>query len=772
MSDSISIEIDGDTYPASKGEMLITVADRHGIRIPRFCYHKKLTVAANCRMCLVEVERAPKPLPACATPVMDGMKVHTRSALARKAQKSVMEFLLINHPLDCPICDQGGECELQDVAMGYGRDVSRFVERKRVVRDKNLGPLIATDMTRCIHCTRCVRFGEEIAGLPELGATGRGENLEIGTFIEKSVDSELSGNVIDLCPVGALTNKPFRFKARTWEMQQRSGVSPHDAVGANLSLHVARNQVMRVVPRENEAVNQVWLADRDRYSHTGLYVEERLLEPRVKRDGAWQALPWEDALAEVASRIGDTVSRHGTQAIGSLASPCASTEELYLLQKLMRGIGSNNIDHRLRQADFRDQDAFPVAPGMDLTLDELAGADAILVVGSNTRKEQPLVNHRLRLAALRGAAVLVLNPTDYAFNFPVAASHLAHPDDFSELLDRMAAGSAAEAAGEIAQRLREAERAVVLLGSGAMLHPDAAGIRAGALALTRACDARLGLLNDGGNAAGAWLSGCVPHRLAGGGAADAPGRDASQMLDEPLEAYLLFGIDPGADCRDPAAAAAALERAGTVVAFTAYDSAELRELADIMLPIALYPETAGTFVNLQGQWQQGLGAVAPPGEGRPAWKVLRVLGNLLELDGFDFMDAAQVRAELEGHCDGATVSAGVDWSAPATSVPRASGLRRLGDVPIYATDALVRRAAPLQATADARFAGALLPADLAASLGLEDGDEVTVRQGDSSLRVAASVDPALVSGCVRLAAGVAATAELGAMYGEVEVSKP
>ena len=427
--DTVTIEIDGHPCEVRKGAMVIEAADAAGIAIPRFCYHKKLTVAANCRMCLVEVERAPKPLPACATPVMDGMKVITTSETARGAQRSVMEFLLINHPLDCPICDQGGECELQDLAMGYGRGVSRFTERKRVVPDKNLGPLIATDMTRCIHCTRCVRFGAEVAGLPELGATGRGEDMRIGTFIERSVDSELSGNVIDVCPVGALTSKPFRFRARAWEMVQREGIAAHDAIGSNLYVHVRRGRLLRVVPRENEAVNEVWLSDRDRFSYEGLYTEDRLLRPRVRDgEGAWQETDWEIALDAAADAIRAVLDAQGPAGIGALASPVATTEEHYLLQTLVRGFGGTNLDHRLRQSDFGDQDEAPAWPSLGMALADLEGADAVLLVGSNVRKEQPLAGLRLRKAALAGASVFAVNPVDHVFNFDLAGRIVVSPD--------------------------------------------------------------------------------------------------------------------------------------------------------------------------------------------------------------------------------------------------------------------------------------------------------------------------------------------------------
>ena len=772
MSDKLTIEIDGKPYEAEKGEMLIAVTDRNGIHVPRFCYHKKLTVAANCRMCLVDVERAPKPLPACATPVMDGMKVHTRSELARRAQKSVMEFLLINHPLDCPICDQGGECELQDVAMGYGRDVSRFVERKRVVPDKDIGPLIATDMTRCIHCTRCVRFGEEIAGLPELGATGRGENLRIGTYIEKSVDSELSGNVIDLCPVGALTNKPFRFRARTWEMQQHPGVSPHDGVGANLYLHVREGKVMRVIPRENEAVNEVWLADRDRFSHTGLYGEDRLGRPWVRDGETWRECDWETALERAAGALREVVQTHGAEQLGALASPGSTVEELFLLQRLVRGLGSGNVDHRLRWLDFADQDAFPPSPGLGQELAELESRGAVLLVGSNPRKEHPLVNHRLRKAVIRGGAVMTLNPMDYGFNYPLAAHVEASPARYAAELDALAAGKGAMS--DIAARLREAAGeggATILLGPGVLGHPAAAALRARAARAAQALGAGLGLLLDGGNATGAWLAGAVPHRGPGGATDTVSGLDAAAMLREPRRGYLLLGVEPELDCADGAAAAAAMAAAETVVAITAFDSEALRESCDVLLPMGLFPETAGTWVNLCGRWQSATGAVAPPGEARPGWKILRVLGNLLDVAGFDQDDAGQVLDEVRSLAGEIDPFAAGSFATDDGGADEAHGVFRVGDVPLYASDALVRRAAALQATADAAFPGLQIGPALADELGLAEGDQATVRQNGTTASFAVAVTPSLAPGCVRLVHGVEQTRGLGPAHGPVEISR-
>ncbi len=541
--DRIKIEVDGQTIEARKGAMLIEATDAAGIYVPRFCYHKHLSVAANCRMCLVEVERAPKCMPACATPVMDGMKVFTRSPKATAAQHATMEFLLINHPLDCPICDQGGECELQDLAMGYGGDVSQFTERKRVVRDKNIGPLVQTDMTRCIHCTRCVRFGEEIAGLRELGATGRGEHMEIGTYVAKAMTSELSGNVIDLCPVGALTNKPYRYSARAWELQQRDGVAPHDALGANVHFHVKGSTVKRVVPKENAAVNATWLSDRDRYSYLGMNHEARLLAPRIKRDGRWSECDWETALSVVADKL-RTVAASDADQIAALASPSSTTEEFYLLQRLLRGLGSHNVDHRLRQRDFSDQSAEPLYPGVE-SLAAIENADAVVLLGSYPRHENPLLNLALRKAALKGAAVMQIGSHAQDFNYSLSGQVAVKPSQLLGAVAALAAGvasrrgaalaaptaklveqSAVNDAGidALAERLAKASRPLVLLGAAVNTHPLRSALVQVASALAQVGGALIGELAEGANAAGAWLAGAVPHRGPAGRVLEKPGR--------------------------------------------------------------------------------------------------------------------------------------------------------------------------------------------------------------------------------------------------------
>jgi NADH-quinone oxidoreductase subunit G len=718
--DQINIEVNGVPMKARKGQMIIHVTDANDVYVPRFCYHEKLPIAANCRMCLVEVEKAPKPMPACATPVTEGMKVFTKSPKAIAAQKAVMEFLLINHPLDCPICDQGGECELQDLSMGFGRDVSRYSERKRVVKDKNLGPLVSTDMTRCIHCTRCVRFTQVIQGYQELGTVGRGELTEIGTYIEKSIDHELSANIIDLCPVGALNNKPFRYRARAWEMTQHPLVSPHDSVGTNIYAHVLRGRVMRVVPRPNEAINETWIADRDRFSYEGIYSADRLKKPMLKENGVWREVDWEAALATAAERLGRVVKQHGAAQLGALANPSSTLEELYLLARLVRGLGSNNIDHRLRRTDFSDQADDPVFPWLGSTIAELEQLDAVLVVGSNLRKDVPIIAHRIRKAAMgmgpvaKTTKVGFINPKTYEYLFPVAAyfasngldmaGHLSAllaaaggsaPDD---LRDAVAAANPSEAHRAFADQLKSGERRSILLGAIAQRDPEFAKLRRLAAALAAATGAHLGYLPEGGNGAGAYLVGAVPHRSIGGKPPAEIGLDTAGMLAARLKGFIIFGaIEPQYDL----AAAEALESlraADCVVALTPYASAQ--EYAHIILPIGTFAETSGTYVNLEGRWQSVQGCAKPVGESRPGWKVLRVLGNLLNLEGFEYTSSEQIYDELQAAVGEIAPDNRVNLNVVPTRTTKASPPRVL-DVPIYQVDAIVRRSTPLQSTREA-----------------------------------------------------------------------
>ncbi len=764
----VTIEVDGQLLEARKGAMLIDVTDAAGIYIPRFCYHKKLSVAANCRMCLVEVERAPKPQPACATPVMDGMKVFTRSEKAIAGQRATMEFLLINHPLDCPVCDQGGECELQDLSLGYGSDLSQYTERKRVVRDKNIGPLIQTDMTRCIHCTRCVRFGEEVAGLRELGATGRGEHMEIGTYVAHAVSSELSGNVIDLCPVGALTSKPYRFSARAWELQQRDTIAPHDCVGSNLHVHVKGQVVKRVVPKENEAINETWLADRDRFSYQALNSPERLLKPRIKRDGAWHDCEWDVAIDAIVARLAPIAARGDANRIGGLAAPSATTEEFFLLQRLLRGLGSQNVDHRLRQQDFSTQAEEPPYPSLAMTLGDLEQADCIVIAGGYPRHEQPLVNHRVRKAALRGACVFVVDVIDNDYNFDLSGRVIVRPSALpatiagiaKAIADGVATAANAPAGQRLAAALRTAERPVVLVGSALAQLPVRGAVLSALTALASAAKARLGLLTEGANAAGAWLAGAVPHRGPGGRAVTAPGLDAGAMLAQPLVAYLLLGLEPDLDSADPASAARALAGAELVVALTAFGSPALEQAAHVLLPTAVFAENEGTYVNLSGTWQGFAAAVKPPGEARPAWKILRLLGERLGLSGFDAVTCADVSTEIKALCGTiAPLAAAVRNGASEVAEP--NGIEAILRVPMYATDPLVRRAAALQQMPQRGDERARLSPATLAGLSLRDGDRVVIRIDDGEASGTVAGDPCVPDGCCLIEGGTPFAARLG-----------
>ncbi|MEN9397557.1 MAG: hypothetical protein RLZ81_2087, partial [Pseudomonadota bacterium] len=631
----VEIELDGKKVSVLEGSMVMHAAEAAGTYIPHFCYHKKLSIAANCRMCLVDVEKAPKPMPACATPVTQGMIVRTKSDKALKAQQSVMEFLLINHPLDCPICDQGGECQLQDLAVGYGKSASRYEEEKRVVFHKEVGPLISMqEMSRCIHCTRCVRFGQEIAGQMELGMLQRGEHSEITTFVGQTIDSELSGNMIDICPVGALTSKPFRYSARTWELSRRKSVSPHDSTGANLIVQVKNHKVLRAVPLENDAVNECWIADRDRFSYEALNSDARLTQPMVKQGGQWKPVDWTTALEYVANGLKQIKTQHGAASIGALASATSTSEELFLLGEFMRGLGSQNVDHRLRHSDFRTEAG--AVRWLGLPIAELSTLDRALVIGSFLRKDHPLFAQRLRQASRRGAKVMRIGAQsdDWAMN--VAGEIVAAPSDWLSVLIEVAAAVATakgvtaplsvtpgEQAQAIANALVSGERKAVLLGNAAAAHPQAAELLAIANWIAEQAGARCGYLGDSGNGVGAQLVGAQPGQ---------GGLDAAQMLAKSLKAYLLFNTEPVLDAANAAQAAKSLQAAEMVIAFSPFQANV--EFADVMLPIAPFTETGGSFVNADGRVQSFHGVVRPLGDTRPGWKVLRVLGNLLGLNGF------------------------------------------------------------------------------------------------------------------------------------------
>ena len=786
----INIEIDGKSVETERGSTVMDAAHKLGIYIPHFCYHKKLSIAANCRMCLVEIEKTPKPMPACATPAAEGMKVHTHSEMAVKAQQGVMEFLLINHPLDCPICDQGGECQLQDLAVGYGGSASRYQEPKRSVMHKDIGPLVSTEeMNRCIHCTRCVRFGQEIAGVMELGMAFRSEHAEIMSFVNSTVDSELSGNMIDLCPVGALTSKPFRYTARNWELSQRKSVSPHDGLGSNLAVQVKDNKVLRVLPIENEAINECWISDKDRFSYEGLNATERLTKPMLKQDGKWIEVGWQAALEYVANGLRQISTTAGAEQIAALATPHSTLEELYLLQKLMRGLGSGNVDFRLRQSDFSADGRQSGAPWLGMPVADINTRDRFLIVGSFLRKDHPLLAQRVRQAVKRGAQANIVHASDDELLMPVMNKSIVAPSELTstlaQILKALAVEKTAALSGEaqkvieavqpsaqafaIAHSLASGERAAVLLGNFAQQHPQAAQIALLAEHIAALCAAKFGFLGEAANSVGGYLAGAMPS--------GAKGMNAAQMLASPRKAYILLNVEPELDMHDPQQAMTAMYAADMVVALSAYKH-HATDYADVLLPIAPFTETSGTFVNTEGRVQSFRGAVRPLGESRPAWKVLRVLGNLLEVSGFDYDSGEAVREEvlaglsvadkLNNHITGLD-SHILAVALQAATSSNSQGLQRVSDVPIYFADAVVRRAASLQMTHDAATPCVVMHSSELQKLGVRSGDTVRVNQGKASASLVARADDSMPVATARVAAGHPITAELGAMFGTITV---
>ena len=786
--DTVTIEIDGQAVEAPKGSMIIEAADRIGVEIPRFCYHKKLSIAASCRMCLVDVEKAPKPMPACATPVMDGMKVYTDSRRAIDAQHNVMEFLLINHPLDCPICDQGGECELQDLAMGYGRSVSRFTERKRVVKDSNVGPLVQTEMTRCIHCTRCIRFLDEVAGTHEMGGSGRGDRLEIGTCVENSIDSELSGNIIDLCPVGALTNKPFRFAARAWELVARPSLSVHDGVGSCVYHHQRRGKILRTVPRENESTNETWLSDRDRYSHQGLYSEDRATEVLVKAGGEWRTVNWDEGVDAAAAILREAGAKDDKAALGVLMSGNAATEEYFLAQRLARALGSNNIDHRLRQGDFSD-DATASNSLFQMKIAEMETADAVLLVGCNPRHEAPLIGHRLRKAWRSGCAVSVINSLDQDFVFEPGYKTIVAPQFLVQALSAVACAIAqksdvpvapelaallksaapTEADLNLAQQLIEAQRGLVLLGHITNSHPDGAVLRQLGAYIAAATGSAFNQLTHGGNAVGALLAGAVPHGGPGGEAPAAEqdaGLNAGEMLAAPCSNWLLWNLEPDFDVDNPYRATAAFDAADKLVVVSEFVTDSLRELADVILPLASIAESEGTIHNLDGLAQSFAPAGRTPGEAKPGWKILRKLGAALELPGFEHTCLSQVQADMTAALETAgsgpgKARGGGNTPATMTATKPNGALWRIGELPIYSTDALCRRTSALQATKLAEHGFAGFNAADAAGLGLKEGSIVSVSQGEAKASFDVRISAAVPAGAVLVHSATESAKQLG-----------
>jgi len=782
----LEIEIDGKQLQVPDGSTVMEAANKVGAYVPHFCYHKKLSIAANCRMCLVQVEKAPKPLPACATPVTNGMKVWTHSEQAVKAQKGVMEFLLINHPLDCPICDQGGECQLQDLSVGYGGSESRYQEEKRVVSNKDLGPLVSTDMTRCINCTRCVRFTSEIAGLMELGQAFRGEHAEIMPFVEKTIETELSGNIIDLCPVGALTSKPFRFGARAWELSRRKSVSPHDSLGSNLIVQVKNDTVKRVLPLENEAINECWLSDKDRFSYAALNSEDRLTLPMLKQGGNWIETDWQTAIEYVANGLKSIKADHGAESIGALASPHSTVEELYLLQSLMRALGSGNVDFRLRQSDFSLDETCSGAPWLGMPVAEIAALDRLFVVGSFLRKDHPLIAQRVRQGVKRGLKVSAVNGAFDDWQLTLANRATVAPSGIPVFLagvvkavaaekgvsisDRVAAACAdvevTETAAAVAHSLLSGRKSAVWLGNSAVQHASAGVIHALSAEIARLCGAKFGIIGEAANSVGGYLAGAVPFGN------EIKGKNVSSMLSSKMKAYLLLALEPSLDMASGISALGALRDAEMVAAFSAYKSAELMDVADVLLPIAPFTETAGTFVNCEGRAQSFFPVVKGLGESRPGWKALRVLGSTLGFGTFNFETIDQIRSRLTSALSGEGVGLGNDSVLVVDRLPvKLASIERVVDVPIYFADPIVRRSAPLQSTVDARSPLARMNPKTVANLKLSGVGKVKISTAAGWVVVDLAEDAGVAEGCVRLAAAHSSTAQLGSWHSEISVEQ-
>ena len=776
----IEIEIDGKKLQVDEGASIIEAADAAGIYIPRFCYHKKLSVAANCRMCLVDVEKVGKPLPACATPVTPEMKVFTRSKKAMDAQRAVMEFLLINHPLDCPICDQGGECELQDLAMGYGAADSVYDERKRAVFSEDIGSLIGTEMTRCIHCTRCVRFGEEIANLPELGVVNRGEHAEIGTYVKHMMQSELSGNVIDLCPVGALTAKPSRYSVRGWEAIEHPMIAPHDCVGTNIYVHTKGREyfkerlVMRVVPRENESINETWMSDRDRFSYEGVNHPERCLQPMIKRNDQWVEMSWDEIIHDVAMRANAVIQEYSPEQIAAVVSPSSTIEECFLMQGWLRALGSNNVDYRLRQSDFSDQDLMTEFPTQGLPIADIENLNAILLVGSNIRFEQPMIGHRINKAAAKGADIFVINPVDYTFTFRMAEKIITVDiiTALSELIKALEGNKSAREAERMATALKTADQGAVFLGTFSLNHPHAAYIRAQVHKISQLAGVKTGVFTEGANAAGAYLAGAVPHRGPAGAAVVGPsGLTAKEVfVDKPVHAYFLLGFEPEHDVAFPNSAIESLRAADLSVCLTPYVTNAMKQYANVILPTAPFTENEGTFVNAAGTWQSFDAASPIKEKVKPAWKIVRALARAMQMTGFDYKVVTDIRDELKDKVHSMTVEP--SKSISLDQVPHVDkGLLRMGAYSIYGGDSIVRRAKSLQEAMSDRVVSIGLNAKEANALGLNLGDRVTATQSGTRVTLPLMIDNRLADGVVSIPMGCPETAGFGEVMALVALQR-
>ena len=716
---------------------------------------------------------------------MNGMKIHTKSEEAIRSQQAVMEFLLINHPLDCPICDQGGECELQDVSMGYGADESEYTESKRAVENEDLGALISTEMTRCIHCTRCVRFGDEIAGVRELGATGRGEKVEIGTYVQHSMTSEVSANIIDLCPVGALTSKPYRYTARAWEMTQHASVAPHDCLGSNVYLHVRRNRLMRVVPKENELINESWLSDRDRFSYLGLNADTRAGKPMIKKDGQWHTVDWETALKFTADGLSKVLKQHGPEQFAAFASPSSTTEEFFLLQKLMRSIGVQNLDHRLHQVDFRDQQGMPLMPTSTISYADIQQQQSILLLGCHIQREAPLAGLRVRAAFRKGANIAAINAGDYDYPFDLKAKAVVSPQEIpgqlaklvlafvgkdittqDESLQRLLVGLKPDDASLAMAKLLKEQRSAIITGELVENHPDASLIRALLEVLSTQFGVAVVRLTTGANAAGAWVAGMLPHRTVGGKSVNEPGLAAQAALDAKLKGYFLLGVEPGYDFANPSNARQAMLAAEFVVLVTAHQHESMFDYANVILPYAPYAETSGTYINIDKQWQTVSGAISPYQEARPAWKIIRVLANLLDCSHFDYTSTEDVLTEVKMAASMASQQTFQPFyaeSLPFTNLP----LVRMAEWPLYRGDALVRNASALQKSASADAVCIRMNPKTADKLKLNEF--ATVSQGDIEITLPLKKDERVAQDVVWVDNAMPETVDLGHSFAAITI---
>lgn len=777
----IEFEIDGQRIQAESGMNIIEAADEAGITIPRFCYHPDLSVVANCRMCLVDVENARNPLPACATPVTSGMRVSTRSEKAVQAQRAVMEYLLVNHPLDCPICDQGGECELQDTSMGYGSGFSHYRDVKRSVLKKDIGPLIDTEMTRCIHCTRCVRFGEEIAGLRELGVTARGEHEEIGTYVQHFLHSEVSANVIDLCPVGALTSKPFRYQCRSWELNEYPGIAAHDAWGSPVYWHVRRSdlpekcQVMRVVPRVDDKINQ-WMSDRDRFSYEGFYHKQRLKAPSVKAAGQWRQSTWQKAMPDMLDKLQRIIDQYGHDEVAVLVSPNMTTESGFMIQHVMRALGVPHIDHRIMVQDTQDQDTQPIFMGSTVLLSELQDADAFYCLGADLNREHPLVGLRVRQAVLDGASVFMLHAKAPQHHFTVTTEWLDAPQSWVDHLlalihEAQAQGLSLPAGVELpdvvpaptaeqqacVRALQSAASPIIWLGLQAYQHPQASSLRYYSRVLAQMVGGEFIAATAGANSAGLSLAGVLPHRGVAADALKQNGDVASAMWEKPRRAYVLFDVEPHVDCAQSGAAKAALQSAELVVAFNSFSSDDLHEVAHYLFPTTVVAEQSGSFVNLCGQWQDFSAVVPEYNQARPVWKIMRLIAQLLNLPDCDVGNVDAISAHVKSLLpEPSAALKWRGWQRCQLDHSNDTPLMRLGYWPLYRVDSVVRRAPSLQAThqrLNPHAAYAQCHSATAKQYGLSDEKSVVLEQDHVSRTFTVLVNDSVAVGCVYLASG-------------------